>query len=425
MAFADRLAHLLPASTSGPGAPGARALLAEAEQTVERGLHVARGIFWAVLLSVFIALLPGSGAPWTLAWVILLAVVVAPLVWWLVWTELSWRLHPPRWLPYALVALDAWMAIRGPVSVRTPFYAALGFDRLFTPADLATIAAAILAALALSGAFRIDPRLSVFSTVVALLSWAIVAVVVGVSRDLGLAAGAVIGLTGVMGVWAARALRRIMLGARERDVLAPYIPVALTRELARTGDPRGAGRESDVTVLLVDMRGYTHRVERMRPRAAVGFLNDYLAVVVPRIAAEGGVIDKYLGDGVLAFFEADGQQHRAVRAARAILDGVAHHNQDYGFVDPIKVGIALHAGAALVGTIGAAHKREYTVIADVVNVTARLEELNKTLGSSLVASAAVVDALAPAERAGLVGPEEISIRGRDAPLAVYRLPATR
>jgi adenylate cyclase len=183
-----------------------------------------------------------------------------------------------------------------------------------------------------------------------------------------------------------------MLRAREEAVLERYVPAALVRELVRTGDPLTNGREVDITVILVDIRGYTQRAERLTPREAVAFLNRYFAVVVAPLAAEGAVLDKYLGDGVLAFFEGDEHPRRALRAARAILAAIASYNETRPLADAVTIGIALHTGPALVGTIGAEQKREYTAVANAVNLTARLEELNKTFGSSLVASEAVLEA---------------------------------
>lgn len=88
----------------------------------------------------------------------------------------------------------------------------------------------------------------------------------------------------------------------------------------------------------------------------------------------------------------------------------------------VRVGIALHSGDVLVGTIGPKGRREHTLISDVVNVVARLEELNKTFGSVMVVSEATLAAVPAEMRLGFVGPSEVTVRGRSAPLAVHHLP---
>jgi adenylate cyclase len=216
----------------------------------------------------------------------------------------------------------------------------------------------------------------------------------------------------------ARAFRVLMLKAREQAVLERYVPEALMLELARSGDPIAAGRDVEITVLVIDMRGYTRRAERLTPRETVAFLNDYFSVVVAPLAAEHAVLDKYVGDGVFAFFEGEAHQQRAMRAARAVLAAVERYNLARVGVEPVVVGMALHTGRALVGTIGAEQKREYTAIADSVNLAARLEELNKVYRASIVASEAVIQAIDPALCDGFVGPAITPIRGHDASLAV-------
>ena len=134
------------------------------------------------------------------------------------------------------------------------------------------------------------------------------------------------------------------------------------------------------------------------------------------------MLDKYIGDGVFAFFEGDGHPQRAMRAARAVLGALERYNRARPAAEPVAVGMALHTGPALVGTIGAEQKREYTAISDAVNLATRLEELNKFYEASIVASEAVIQAVELPLRDGFIGPEVAPIRGHDAQIAVRYLP---
>jgi len=198
-----------------------------------------------------------------------------------------------------------------------------------------------------------------------------------------------------------------VLDIREEALVGAYAHSALER----------AGRLENVTLLLCDIRGFTRVVEHLSPAETVQFVNAYLDAVCPTISGAGGVIDKFMGDGVLAFFEGGGHASRAVYAARLVLEAV--ERAPLPVPEKIRIGIALHTGDVLVGSIGPRTRREYTVISDAVNTLARLEEMNKTYGSSMIASAGTVAGLGDAERAGFDGPVEVSVRGREAGVAVY------
>jgi class 3 adenylate cyclase len=177
-----------------------------------------------------------------------------------------------------------------------------------------------------------------------------------------------------------------------------------------------AGRVSEVTLLLCDIRGFTRISERLTPAETVMLVNAYLDVVCPRISDSGGVIDKFMGDGVLAFFEGGGHAARALSAARQIMAAVARAPVPVG---TLRIGIALHTGEVLVGSVGPRTRREYTIISDAVNTVARLEELNKTYASAIVASARTIAEVPAHERAGFEGPLEVALRGREGAIAVH------
>ncbi len=203
--------------------------------------------------------------------------------------------------------------------------------------------------------------------------------------------------------------------SRKKEPVIEVRDASLADAFAETALER-AGRVEDLTLLLCDIRGFTRLVEHMSPADTVAFVNSYLDVVCPQIIDAGGVIDKFMGDGVLAFFEGGGNASRAVSAARHILDVV--ERRPVG-ATTVRVGVALHSGQVLVGTVGPRTRREYTIISDAVNTLSRLEELNKTYGSTIVASDATIARLAETERKGFDGPVEVAVRGREAGIAVH------
>jgi adenylate cyclase len=234
--------------------------------------------------------------------------------------------------------------------------------------------------------------------------------------------GFVIGFSGLIGVQIARVLRVVALRAREEEVLERYVPQTLTQELARSGDPDRAGRQERVTVLMADIRGFTRISERLTPAQAVALLNDYFAVIVAPLAEQGAVLDGYVGDGLVAFFEDEQRTVRALRAAEGMRSALARFNATRSDAPPLRIGIAVHTGDVLVGTIGTAPRREYTIIGDVVNVTDRLEKMNKELDSVVVVSAIALGEVPDPVRLGLRGPVTLRLPGRKEPIAVHHLP---
>jgi adenylate cyclase len=156
---------------------------------------------------------------------------------------------------------------------------------------------------------------------------------------------------------------------------------------------QSAGERSElrtVCVMVLDIRDFTGFSETRAPDEVVRHLNTLWTFMVRTINQHGGIVNKFLGDGFLAVFGAplsNGSVDcaNALAAARQImleLDGLVSS----GDASPTRIGIALHAGPAIVGNIGSADRKEYTVIGDVVNVAFRIEALNKELGSTLLIS---------------------------------------
>ncbi len=427
----DRLRRLLaglgplsPFATLATYTPASRLLLAETERSAEIALHGVRAVFWLLTAFIFFSEL-GFLTP-AFAPLLVVSLAYGGFVWLIIWWLLR-RPTPPPWLRYALIVVDGWAAVRSALLFHTPlrdrFVSLFGIP-VIGPTDLQVVTPALLVFLALSGALRIDVRAAVLSTLVALAGYAFFAVSLALPLQQALPVAAVIWFSGVVGANGARILRYMVLKAREEAVLERYVPQHLTRELARSGNVERAGRQEEVTLLMADMRGYSRLSERLTPAEAVALLNEYFSVVAEALAAEGAVLDKYIGDGILAFFEGADHAARGLRAARGMLAALDGFNSLRAGRDPILIGIAVHTGDVLVGTIGAPIRREYTLIGDAFNVTARLEECNKRFGSVLVASATTFERAA-VSTTDFHCPELIDLRGRGAPVTVHYLPTPR
>jgi adenylate cyclase len=197
------------------------------------------------------------------------------------------------------------------------------------------------------------------------------------------------------------------------------------------------GQEVTLTVLAADLRGFTTLSESLPPSEVLAQLNAYHGVMLEAARAHGGVLDKFIGDGMLAHFglrtaegglssSADRGANEAVAAARAMLQGLDGLNRQRAArgQPPLRMGIGVHTGKVVAGNLGApGHRMEFTLIGDAVNVAARLESATKELGIPLAVSAATVALLEGPGAAALSPAGPLTLRGRAQPLPVYALAA--
>lgn len=215
-------------------------------------------------------------------------------------------------------------------------------------------------------------------------------------------------------------IEEIRQETEERAALSRFFSPAVAEEVRRRGLTQGLrGERKEITVLFTDIRGFTALSEALPPDELLESLNHVFAIKTREIFAENGTIDKFTGDGVLAFFGAPIDQedhaHRALRAARAILKSSRGLTTPSG--EPLHIGIGLATGVASVGPVGSTGRMEYTVIGDVVNVAARLvarAEAGEILMTAETAKAAGV--LTEAELAG-----DWDVKGRKGQIQVYRM----
>jgi adenylate cyclase len=214
-----------------------------------------------------------------------------------------------------------------------------------------------------------------------------------------------------------------------REAFKHYVAPEVVDRLA--SDPRLlrlGGETRELTVLFSDLRNFTARAETMTAEEVVRFLNALHTPLTEAVLATRGTIDKYLGDGLMAFWNAplDDEAHvenacRAALAMVACLPALRERiGQGAGHPDPIEIGIGLHAGSACVGNLGSAQRFDYSIVGDAVNVAARLEPLSKTYGVPIVASEAVA-ARAAAAGFGFVPLGDVALRGKSYRTAVFAL----
>lgn len=213
--------------------------------------------------------------------------------------------------------------------------------------------------------------------------------------------------------------------ARERvtSVFGQHVSPAVVERLLTRGEDEGDQR--DICVLFLDISGFTAQARTRRPAEVVAFLNKSFAAMIEAIDRRGGIINKFLGDGFMAVFGAPLDDPHAARnavaAARDILADIDRQGRHGDW--PLTVRIGIHAGPAVTGNVGSPRRREFTVIGDTVNFAARLEQMNKELGSRLLVSESVARTLgADASGAEI---REVSVRGYDTPLRVAILDAGR
>jgi adenylate cyclase len=200
---------------------------------------------------------------------------------------------------------------------------------------------------------------------------------------------------------------------------------AAERILAR--DPGLSGVEEEITVMFADMRSWTARASVSPPAEIVEIMNDFFRVSV-RAVEEGhrGMVNKYLGDGFMAIFGAGdpGLNHAcdAVSAGREILRAVKDLNDELAAKDraPIQIGIGIHSGPAIVGSVGSPQRLEFTAMGNTVNVASRVQGLTKTVGRSLLVTSAVRDRAGDSFAFEELPPQEVrGIEGRVMIFAIH------
>ncbi len=231
-----------------------------------------------------------------------------------------------------------------------------------------------------------------------------------------------------------RLIREQVVAARERSNLARYFPPNIVDELAGYDGALETVQSQDVAVLFADVIGFSRMAETVTPEQLIEMLRALHARMERAVFDNGGTLDKYLGDGVMATFGTPraGPQDasNALRCARAMLRTVDEWNERRrtGGFPLVKLAVGVHFGPVVMGDIGSERRLEFAVIGDTVNVASRLEEATRTVGTRLLVSddlmraaqASAPDDLA-ALRAGIEPHEGLILRGREGAIDAWLL----
>ncbi|HEX2033539.1 MAG TPA: adenylate/guanylate cyclase domain-containing protein [Chloroflexota bacterium] len=211
-----------------------------------------------------------------------------------------------------------------------------------------------------------------------------------------------------------------------RRAMGKYLSPSVMTEVL--DDPTAlhlGGQKREMTVLFADIRGFTSLSERTDPELLVHFLNEYLTAMTDLVFANRGVLDKYTGDGIMAFWGSPQDQpdhaELACRTAYEMRKRLQELHQRWLTVGwpALDIGVGLNTGAMTVGNVGSKMRFDYTVIGDAVNLAARLEALNKVYGTNIILGEATQRRIAHLFATRYLG--RVTVRGKDQETAIYEL----
>lgn len=220
-------------------------------------------------------------------------------------------------------------------------------------------------------------------------------------------------------------LEDITTEKRVKGTLARYMTKEVADKLMESGEAVLGGKLQEASVLFSDIRDFTTITEELGPQETVAMLNDYFTLMVEQIFQKSGILDKYIGDALLAVFGAPFQSDRdadnAVESAIGMMRALVELNEERARLDqfPIRMGIGINTDEILTGNIGSIKRMDYTCIGDGVNLASRLEGLNKYFGTNIIISDNTYKKLKNTYQCRKI--DLIRVKGKQKPVIIYEV----
>jgi adenylate cyclase len=216
--------------------------------------------------------------------------------------------------------------------------------------------------------------------------------------------------------------------SRLKSTLYRYMTPALAEELIRDDVNMESGNRKEVTVLFSDIRGYTTLTETMEAEEVVEMLNEYFETMVDAVLDHGGILDKYIGDAIMAVFglfgsSTAGHPRHAVETALDMRQRLVNFNQPRPEKSKIRFGVGINSDSVISGNIGSSKRKEFTAIGDGVNVGSRLEGASKQYGCDIVISESTYTPCA--DDIWVRELDCIRVKGKSRPVSIYELVGLR